>query len=277
MTSFVPSICVLAMNGSSHISPSLRTRTKSGQAAREFKFVIPASKAAKLAMFASESMGSDPYCTNDSYSESGIKNSYGVQSVYLDTPAKDILYRNMDFRFNKYRIRRYGSSDILFLERKSKRNSELTKQRLSIPLKQLGDLDRWCDQSGHAVGNWFVEEAIRHRLRPVCSIAYQRQAFFLDSDNSSLRLTLDHSLSSKACESIRFSDQDWSNSHRNVDPLDPLGFVINDQVVVEMKFEGALPALFKRWIAELDISPMRFSKYRMAMHCLVFSAGAMPC
>lgn len=263
------------MSGSPHISPSLRLHASPDQEARELKFVISASTAAKLTALASQYMSYDPHCLSNEAKQSEIDNSYKVQSVYLDTPTFSVLNRLSEFRYNKFRIRRYGKSDTVFMERKSKRHSVLSKQRAPISLELLSSLD--AEVTPSMAENWFAAEVSRHELRPACSVSYHRRAFFMDSDTEPIRLTLDYQLSSRPCDSPRFAEQTWEDTLRFDVEHDSLGFIMDDQVVMEMKFIGSVPSMFKCWIAEQHIAPCRFSKYRTAMHCLVAMSGTVAC
>jgi hypothetical protein len=259
------------MNGNhpilnNHLSPSLRAKSAGGLVAREFKFLLPYNKAQKLESLANACMELDPHCSPDATDGQG---RYQVQSVYLDTPEQSILHRAMGLRNIKYRLRRYALGSTLFLERKSKLNAELEKKRIVADMGCLSKIDEHIDKDPIDSVDWFVSDVQRLRLRPACVVQYQRRAYYIDSDLEPLRMTLDFDLSSKDCLSNRFSEIEWSDG---IDGLKsaryrpgPLQFVIGDQVIMELKFFGSLPSLFKLWMIELEIAPIRFSKYRTAM------------
>lgn len=256
------------MNGPSHISPSLRDRAGRGAQAHEFKFVLPASKAARIEELAKQSLLMDPHCKATENRNSPKPDAYRVQSMYLDTPSLDVLNRTFHTPNTKYRIRRYGNSETVFLERKSKVRGELIKQRITTDIATLPEIDLAIAKPIHEIDDWFVQEIKNHQLKPVCVVQYFRQAFYSEqvSDVEPLRLTLDYQLCSKACRTKQFSDQAWHSAESSLElQMDPLGFIVGDQIILELKFAGSMPALFKKWMIELDITPRRFSKFRTTM------------
>jgi hypothetical protein len=69
------------------------------------------------------------------------------------------------------------------------------------------------------------------------------------------RLTVDRDLGAVPAESIAFSAET---------PLP----VIAGQSIVEMKFRGPLPAIFKRLVEDIGLSPTTVSKYRLGVAAL---------
>ncbi len=59
---------------------------------------------------------------------------YRTTSVYYDTPAYDVFHRRGSFGRSKYRIRRYGDEQTVFLERKLRQPAVLAKRRTSLSL-----------------------------------------------------------------------------------------------------------------------------------------------
>jgi SPX domain protein involved in polyphosphate accumulation len=232
----------------------------------EMKFLLPTSQQDRVLDFVASSMKRDPHCESS--------RGYLVQSLYLDTPARDVLHRSERCKGTKYRIRRYDRSAQVFLERKSKIQSQLTKKRIPIELDRLSELDGMCastETMATSFGdNWFYQDAHRLQLQPVCLVQYERQAYFLDTDYNSLRLTLDRNLKSSPCNRTRFSDQNWQldsddasfDSRCNEDPMQ---YIMRDYCVMELKFVDSMPLLFKQLLSQLQIEATKFSKYRTAM------------
>lgn len=80
--------------------------------AAEVKFVIPADLRQQVRSWARENLEPDPY-------GGGMFNdTYHTTSLYFDTAAGDVFHRRRSFGRSKYRVRRYGSANFVFLERK---------------------------------------------------------------------------------------------------------------------------------------------------------------
>ena len=67
---------------------------------------------------------------------------YRTTSVYFDTDAFDVFHRRGSFGRSKYRIRRYGDEETVFLERKMRQPAVLAKRRTSLSLAALSRSDR---------------------------------------------------------------------------------------------------------------------------------------
>lgn len=257
-----------------HLSPSLRSGTNPKLVSTELKFLIPSEKRQSIESFANAEMQRDPYCVEEG--------GYQVESLYLDTPARDVLMRNPSFRGSKYRIRRYNESEQVFLEHKSKATGHLVKRRILTPLSQLCLLDKTSNPAGDDCDDhWFKADVQNLNLKPACQVRYQRTAYFLDVDPAPLRLTLDSRLSSNACDSSSFADQIWHGIRSEFDGdgnhassfEDPMRFILCTQMILELKFVDSIPAVFKRMMSELQIEPIKISKYRTAMAPLLFSSA----
>lgn len=237
------------------------------------KFLLSAEMQERLIALASASMSFDPYCDKD--------RGYLVESLYLDTPTHDILFRSETCRGTKYRIRRYNGANQVFLERKSKSHAQLRKNRLPFAIDRLDELDSTpqlkANPASQSCDNWFIDEVRRMDLRPACLVQYKRCAFYLETAHDALRLTVDSDLRSASCMSTRFSDQSWAGiesgctthpngpNEMNTTVDDPLQFVMSDHLVLELKYVDSMPSLFKKLLCEFQIEPVRFSKYRTAM------------
>src|SRR6478736_4750673 len=90
------------------VSPGLATRSLG--AAFELKFRLTPAEAAFVEAWARKHLTPDHH---------GAGGSYKVASVYCDTPGFDVFRRSAGFKRRKYRVRRYGDSPELFLERKT--------------------------------------------------------------------------------------------------------------------------------------------------------------
>jgi len=73
-----------------------------------------------------------------------------------------------------------------------------------------------------------------------------------------IRLTVDHDMQARPIQTLAFDD---------LIPATPL---LNEQVIVEMKFRVAMPAAFKELVERFALNPKRISKYRLAAVALGF-------
>lgn len=225
-------------------SPSLPDRQTVGFAS-ELKFTVGRRLAVEIREWARENMAADPHGAGPG------GDAYTIHSLYLDTKNFDVLRRNGSFGRAKYRIRRYGSSDMVFLERKLKKNGLVSKKRTDVPLTDLVKMDelrpdrRWN-------GFWYRRRILARGLQPVCQIRYSRTARIAASGNGAIRLTLDDAISVGRVGGLSFESQ-----------LEPAAFS-KDHLILELKFRKLLPVLFKNLIEEFSLEPNPVSKYRIA-------------
>ena len=100
-------------------------------------------------------------------------------------------------------------------------------------------------------GRWFHKRLWAHRLQPICQVSYERAAYVAGDLKDPLRLTLDRQLSCVPAT-------EWAvpSFHRGLD-------LLPGQRILELKYRGLLPALFKRAIRDLSLGPAAVSKYRL--------------
>lgn len=185
------------------------------------------------------------HLTPDPHGQDGV---YRVTSVYCDTPGLDVFYRQPGFRRSKYRLRRYGVNDQVFLERKQKRGDKVRKKRVLVHGGELSFLEG----AGHPEawqGAWFAERLRQRELRPTCRVAYWRTAFHGRAELP-IRLTFDRDLVGSAADCWQLS------------PLQDGEPLLSDGVLVELKFHLHMPALFQELLPLLPAEPARLSKYR---------------
>jgi hypothetical protein len=139
----------------------------------------------------------------DPHGSGRFRDEYLTTSVYFDTPQFDVFHRHGSFGRSKYRIRRYGEADVVFLERKLREPTVLAKRRTATALADLERLD--TDPAAESwPGRWFQARLAARRLRPVCQVAYRRTARLLRDSEDIVRLTLDDALSAQPLRSLRF-------------------------------------------------------------------------
>jgi hypothetical protein len=236
-------------------SPLSETR-ETRYLAREIKYFVSPGCAARIREFARARMEPDPHAAG-----SPTADQYRISSLYFDTPAFDVLHRVGSYGRAKYRIRRYGESGGVFLERKLRTREMLSKRRTAVGLDDLGRLEtRLVDESW--CGRWFHRRIQVRRLEPVLRIAYTRTARVGYNTNGLIRLTLDEDLLAAPAREFRFDDS-------------PGPVAIGEGlVIVEMKFRRDLPLIFKEIVREFGLYREGISKYRLAATALGYcSAG----
>src|SRR4051812_1913036 len=92
------------------VSPGLAVNREFGPA-YELKFRLTGAEAERIEGWAHQHLTPDPH---------GLNGSYHTTSVYCDTTAFDMFHRSSGYRRSKFRMRRYGTAPLVFLERKSK-------------------------------------------------------------------------------------------------------------------------------------------------------------
>src|SRR5262245_46130842 len=136
--------------------------------ASEVKFLMDMALADAIRTWARERIGADPHGSGAAGDE------YQTTSVYFDTDAFDVAQRNGSFGRSKYRIRRYGQSDLVFLERKLRTSRFLTKRRSIVALDDLDLLN--AETASDWAGHWFQRRLSARSLRPVAQVSYLRTA-----------------------------------------------------------------------------------------------------
>ena len=225
----------------------LDTREPRGSAA-ELKFLLDPDTAGRVRAWAREHMAADPHGTG------ACGDEYTTSTLYFDTARRDVLHRRLSFGRAKYRVRRYGGADVLFLERKLRRPGLLIKRRTLDTDSALGRLEHDLVDPAWA-GAWFHKRLLTRGLTPACQITYDRTARVRAAADGLIRLTLDARLRAAAASRPRFDESDPQ-------PL------LQDGVVLELKYRDRVPALFRGLIEEFALRPGALSKYRLGMRAL---------
>lgn len=234
-------------------SPSLFGAAAVNATAYEVKFLLTEGQAAEVAGRVGGKLAPDPHA------DPALGGAYLTTSVYTDTPAFDVFRRTPGYDRDKFRVRRYGSSGPVFVERKTRGGDKVRKCRARIDPARVAGLAAPALDCEWA-GGWFHREVLDKRLRPVCRIAYERVAYTGTADGGTVRLTLDRNVRG-------VSASGWA-----VDPVGRGVPLLADRVVCEFKFRTAMPALFRALIADLALTPTPVSKYRTFAHV----AGLVP-
>lgn len=223
------------------VSPSLAAMPDGVIPAYEVKFLVPEPIARRVEEWAAGHLTPDPY------TDPALGNRYRVTSLYFDTPAFDVFRRTVGHRGRKHRVRRYGSEEIVHLERKSKRDGRVWKQRTPLAADQL---ERALADPAASGTGWFALELADLGLRPACRVTYERAAFVGTGPTGPIRVTLDRAAVGTAADGP------------DVRPVADGLPLLAGAAVVEFKYLAAMPAVFKAAIEELRLSPSGMSKYR---------------
>lgn len=217
--------------------------------ARETKFLVLPALAERILEWASSRMAPDAHAGGPSGDE------YQTTTIYFDTTDFSVYRREGSYRRSKYRIRRYGSSPTVFLERKLRTASLLSKRRTVVPIGDLGHVARLGTTHPGWAGSWFQERLTARRLDPVCQITYHRHARVGMGPHGPMRLTFDSGIKAQPCHSLRFEP-----NHGQA--------VLDGTAIIEMKYCLEPPAMFKELVETFGLSPVAVSKYRLSLEVL---------
>ncbi len=213
-----------------------------GATAYEVKYLLTEEQVSEVVARVTGKLDLDPFA------DPAMGNAYLTTSVYTDTPNFDVFYRTEGYDRDKFRVRRYGHTGPVFVERKTKNGDKVRKHRVRISPGEVPDLAA-PSLNGEWAGEWFHSQLLQKQLQPVCRVAYERVAYLGTADGGTVRLTFDRNI-----RGVLVSE--WK--------LEPVGVVpaLLDRVVCEFKFRTAMPALFKGIVADLGLTPAPVSKYR---------------
>lgn len=206
----------------------------------ETKFLVPIETAPAILAWVRAHL--EP----DAHGRGAHSDEYFVQSIYFDTPQWHAFRKAGSFGRAKFRARRYGDADWLFLERKLKNEGLVRKRRSAIALDDLPRIENLPS------AQWYHQRLALRGLVPVCYIQYERVARQTMTSDGALRLTVDRH--------FRF-DTDVTLAWKN---FDGGAAFLADTAIVELKYLR-LPSLAKRLIEEFNLTPASASKFRIAL------------
>lgn len=177
---------------------------------------------------------------------------YQITSIYFDTDQYDVFHRRGSYGRGKYRIRRYGANETVFLERKLKRRERVRKRRSIVGLEETTRVNESQPDSRWS-GFWYQRRLRARQLKPVCEISYRRTARVSQDESGPARLTLDENIRALDVHGPAFNGV-----------LEDGVSVLQDRVILELKFPREAPAFFKQLIEAFALNPQPFSKYRHA-------------
>jgi len=236
------------------MSPSTDTRERR-EFASEIKFLVRPALAEQIRGWARGRLAPDPHA-------GGAQGDvYRITSLYFDTEQSDVFHRRGSYGRAKYRIRRYGESEAVFLESQLKTRGLLAKRRSTLLLDELDRLAGDTPERDWS-GFWFHRRLLARRLGPICQISYDRTARVAMTRNGPIRLTLDENLRALPAAGLWFSEQEGTA-------------LPEDRIILELKFRRETPVLFKYLVEEFALDSQPFSKYRLAAESLGLVAEPM--
>lgn len=214
--------------------------------ASEVKFVVSQAVGEQVRAWARQHLEADPHGTGP------FGDEYRTTTLYFDTLDRDVFHRRGSNGRAKYRIRRYDDYDFAFVERKLRRPGLLIKRRTQVPLNTLGALRQ---TAGPWPGHWFARRVSARGLVPTCQLVYRRTARSIETSLGSARLTVDAGLAVAPASDVAFG------------ALPPVP-VLEGHAIVEIKFRGPTPGIFKRLVEEFNLAPQATSKYRLGIEAM---------
>lgn len=203
----------------------------------ELKLVLDAREATLVRDFARLNFAEDRFSPGGK--------PYAVHSLYLDSEDFAVYHRRLDDGDTKYRIRRYGSEECVWLERKRRNGVLVRKRRERIPLAAMAGIFSGPLPEGEFIAS-FASKVRAEHLVPKLLISYPRSAW-----NAGLRarITLDW-----AVEARRPAHDAWFE-------LGKPALAATTGVILELKFDEECPALFGVLLQLLGREGASWSKY----------------
>jgi hypothetical protein len=219
--------------------------------AREIKFLVDESLAPRLVEWARANLARDAFGTGL------FGDEYTTTSLYYETPDFDVYHRRGSYGRSKFRVRRYGASDIVFLERKFRTHRLLVKRRTTVPITDLEHLAASVPEPSWP-GYWFHRRVLLRRLDPLIQMSYARVARVGMAGAGPIRMTVDTDL-----RVLPMPDRAF---------IPGVGFpLIDGHCIVELKYRLDLPALFKQLVETFKIESSAVSKYRLGLSVLDYA------
>ena len=203
------------------------------------------------------SNGHAPTLAHDAFGSGLFGDEYTTTSLYYETPEFDVYHRRGSYGPSKFRVRRYGGSDIVFLERKFRTHRLLTKRRTTVPIGELEYLAASTPERNWP-GHWFHRRVLLRRLAPLIQMSYDRVARVGMAGARPIRMTVDTNL-----RVLPMPDRAL---------IPGVGFpLIHGHCIVELKYRVELPALFKQLVETFKIESSPVSKYRLGLSVLDYA------
>ncbi len=231
----------------------------------ELKFVVDAETKQRFLDAVKQNLNADPH---------GQNAVYRVSSLYFDTPDFRAVWEKLDGESirRKFRLRYYSLNqssdeqvfaDKAFMEIKHRIRNTVYKQRARLTrqgatailtdAKQLGQLrEHVADSAGHSE-QFLIDEIQRsatlQQLQAATVITYLREAWMGTVDDR-LRVTFDSQC--QAYGPNAFAEVEDNSGKFCLDP---------NLVIMEVKFDRAIPCWIRDVLVDQQLQLQRFSKY----------------
>lgn len=219
---------------------------------RELKYMMSYANSLKLQSELSQLLQTD---------EHADRGYYNVRSLYFDSINNIDFFEKMigEEKRKKIRLRIYDSNqDTAKFEIKEKNSGYQKKTSLSVSKEDALK----CIAGHYDVLSKYGEEATRlycmlelGAYRPVSLIEYERKAYIYPA--FSTRITFDRNI--RVCGTVY-------NLWEKEIPFSPV--LGEENVVLEIKFNGYLPEFIKQVLAKYYLTNVSFSKYGNARMCV---------
>lgn len=237
----------------SSLSPAFRTPGAASVPAFEIKFLLSDVAAADVERQLLRALVPDPHA------DPALGGMYAISSLACDSPDFAVFFRDPKARNRKYRVRRYGASDVIYLERKRSKDGKVRKRRVEAAQSSLSSIAQ--GESPLPSHDWFMRELQALDARPICLLRYHRRALFGVGPEGPMRVTFDRNIRATLALSWSFTPQGDER------------ILLPGLVVCEFKFQAAMPSPMKSIVASLGLEPTGVSKYRTCVRAFVRELG----
>jgi hypothetical protein len=219
--------------------------------AREIKFVVDTGRALDVQRWMRTNLAPDPFGAGPEHDQ------FETSSLYFETDRFDVFHRRGSYGKSKYRVRRYGTSPIMFLERKFRTEQVLSKRRTTAALE---DFERITGSTPDPAwyGYWFHRRLIARRLQPLVQVSYVRTGRVGESPHGPVRMTIDFDL-----RVLPLPDRAF---------LPGTGLPLLEELnIIEIKYCVAPPTFCQELVKLFKLQTQPMSKYRAGLALLGLS------
>ncbi len=211
----------------------------------------------------------------DSFAEGLPGNTYTVRSIYFDTRRLDFFYEKMDGESYRKKLRvraynQYSPDSPAFLEIKRRHLNRVIKERVAVPLSQVGLIHRelvlpgQIEDAGVPVRNAlkkYIANLSSLDLRPTALIVYDREAYTGLIDPGE-RVTID-----KNVRSFLYPELDDLFRDSGLLPVTDCCYIL------ELKFDRYMPKWMVRLVKEFQLRCESIPKYCQGVDKCMSCAG----
>lgn len=191
-----------------------------------------------------------PFCSLDAHSARWPTRRYVIESLYLDTFARDLYRVSRDRRPDRFkvRIRRYGKTDgesPVFLEVKCKSHGIVRKTRARLAADCWRErLEAPLPADASSAERSFRDRVQCYDLQPALLVRYDREAWVSAIDDYA-RVTFDREMCVQPSSTLSFASE--SRAWIPFDHRQALNTAVPRLVVLELKCTLDVP----RWMSNL--------------------------